>query len=112
MGARIVFTKSELKEAIKNNVEFIIIQGDLAKKIHRTRIFSKVGTKTSKWEGKENIGLGSAATIAAFTGIEIAIIIIAISIGIGIIISLWKGYDEVEVAVDSEPPKLRFRAKR
>lgn len=112
MAARIVFTKKELKEAVKDNIEHITVSGSLAKKIHRTKVFGKCGGKTSKWEGIDTIGLKDATNIAAFTGIEIAIIIIAISIGLGVIISLWKGYDEVGVELEVDPPKIRFKAKR
>lgn len=110
MAARIVFTKKELKEAIKDNVEFITVSGDLAKKIHRTKLFGKCGNKTSKWEGKDSVC--DAAAMAAFTGIEIAIIIIAISVGLGLIISLWKNYEEVDVELETNPPKVKFKAKR
>lgn len=52
------------------------------------------------------------ASMAALTGIEIAVIIVAVSVGIGLIISLWKGYEIVDFEVDSQPPRAKFKVKR
>lgn len=112
MRERIVFTKKELKEAVKDRIEIITIEGNLAKKIHKTKLFGRYGNKTSKWEGKDSISFSGVSTIAALTGIEIAIIIVAVSVGLGIIIALWKNYEEVGVELETDPPTVRFRVKR
>lgn len=108
----VVRTKQELKEAVKNKVEFIIIEGELARKVYKTKVFKKNIHKTSKWANEEKINTAGVASMAALTGIEIAIIIVAVSVGIGLIISLWKGYEIVDFEVDSQPPMAKFKVKR
>lgn len=109
---RVVRSKEELKYAIKNNTDIIIVEGSLAKKVHRTQIFNKNITKVSKWQNATNISTAQAIGIASLTGIEIAVIIIAISVGLGIIISLWKDYQEIEVELKTEPPRIKFKTKK
>lgn len=108
----VVSTKQELKEAIKNKSEFILIEGELAKKVYKTKVFKRKIDKTSKWANEEKMNAVGIASMAALTGIEIAVIIVAVSVGIGLIISLWKGYEIVDFEVDSQPPRAKFKVKR
>ena len=108
MNEKIVHTKQELRQAVKEKAEVIIIKGKLANKIHKTNVFSKVGMKTSKWENQENINMAGATIMAAFTGIDIAIIIVAASVSLSLIISVWRNYSEVEVDSDF----IKFKLKK
>lgn len=107
MSEKIVHTKQELRQAIAEKSEVIVIKGKLAKQVHRTNVFRKLSTKTSKWEKQDNLSMTSAGVMAAFTGIEIGIIILAASVGLSLIITVWKNYSEVEV--DSDFVKFKIK---
>ena len=96
----------------RKKVDIIIVEGNFAKKIHKTQGFNRNIDKVYKWENETNISTVKAASIATLTGIEIAIIIIAISIGLGVIISLWKGYEEVCIELEMNPLRVKFRSKK
>lgn len=103
----VVRTRSELEAAKNKGVERIIIKGDLAEKIYKTRGFAKVGAGTIATLGgllgvatlaapvTGGISFAVAAPIAALTGLEIAAIIIASSVGISLISAVWMGYEDI-----------------
>lgn len=126
MNERIVTTKAELKEAVKEGVEVIVVQGELVKKLE---VISKIQKLAEKKRNKLlafAIGAGAAiiagiaatpatggismalsaagtGTFALSSGIEIALVAgfltVCAFIGVETIISLTKGYD-VEVEFD------------
>lgn len=120
MNERIVTTKSELKEAVKEGVEVIVVQGELVKKLE---VINKIQNLTEKKRNKLLVfatGAGAAiiagiaaapatggmsmalsaagtGTFALSSGIGIALVAgfltVCAFIGVETIISLTKGYD-------------------
>lgn len=120
MNERIVTTKSELKEAVKEGVEVIVVQGELVKKLEVINKIQKLAEKKRNKLLAFAIGAGAAiiagiaaapatggismalsaagtGTFALSSGIEIALVAgfltVCAFIGVETIISLTKGYD-------------------
>jgi hypothetical protein len=106
----VVYTKQELKDAMKKNEPYIEVKGDLAKQL--------------KWIGKLSHkqilllipavasvvipGAGpaiSATAIASITGTEIAGIILASTVFAGVVLGILKGYN-VEADISEDTVKL------
>ncbi len=122
-----VTTKEELNNAVKAGEPEILIVGDLADKVAKTR---KLGM-LSGWRKKvflasiasataataaipftggtsSTVTVGMAAPAAALSGMEIATIIAAVTIGAGMLIGLHKDYEEIEIGAG----KLKMRKKQ
>lgn len=115
-----VTTKDELKEAQEQNVENIIVSGDLANKLKKAKQITKLGA-TGLGILTAALGVGivaapvtgglsmfAAAPVAALTGLEIAAIITASALGIALIIAVFKDYEEISY----ENGKMTLRKKR
>lgn len=105
---KIITTKAELENAIKNKEKHFIVKGELADKIQKGR---KINT-LSKWSlgilsaaiagivvapatGGITGGLGfaTAGAVATLTGLEIAAIMAVAFLGIGLIMAIYKEYN-------------------
>lgn len=107
-----VSTKEALKKAQQNGTANIIITGELANKIHRSRkigqlskiklaiLTAAVGAATVSAPMSGGTSYAALVPVAALTGVEIAMIIFAVFMGIGLIIALSKDYDEIEFGKD------------
>lgn len=103
MAQKVVYTKKELKEAKNQKVDKIIVKGELADKIHKSKKIAKLGKGAvalliaSVGAAPITGGLSTfaLAPIAAATGVQIAVIIAAASVGIALIIAVFKDYDEI-----------------
>ena len=111
-----VKTKAELEKAMKNKEKEIIVVGELAEKIHRSKKITKLGpialaALTAAIAAIPLTGGVSAAlgitTAAALTGMEIATIAGGVFVGVYLLIALYKDYDEIEVNMSDKSIKLR-----
>lgn len=113
----IVYTKEQLVLAQKNNVSEIIIEGELAKKIHNGRKLMKVGKwslfalaaglAAAPFTGGTTAVAGLSAA-AATAGVEVTLLASILVLGVGFLFSLFKDYDEV----DFDLSKLRLKLSR
>ncbi|MGY4674716.1 hypothetical protein ACWIVU_04020 [Ursidibacter arcticus] len=105
---KIITTKAELENAIKNKEIHFIVKGELAEKIQKGRkinALSKwslgilsaaiVGITLSPTTGGISgaVGLSAVSAVATLTGLEIAVIIAVVFVGIGLIMAIYKDYD-------------------
>lgn len=113
----IITTKDQLVLAQKNKSREIIIEGELAKKIHNGRRLVKIG----KWS---LIALAAGLAAAPFTGgvtavagfsaaaatagIEVTLMTSILILGVAFLLGLYKDYDEV----DFDLSKLRLKLTR
>lgn len=103
-----VTTKSELEKAKSDGEIEIIVKGELADKLKKSK---KIAMLSASALAILTIALGSAtvtapvtggmsffvaAPVAALTGVEIVAIITASAIGISFIVALFKEYEEIE----------------
>jgi hypothetical protein len=124
-----VSTKKELEEAKRNKPDKIIVTGELANKLKKSKKILKIGAvglTVLSASGALVIGgiaaapatMGisasamfftapAAVAVGAISGVDIAAIITASSIGIALIIAIFKGYNEIEFS----PGKLVLRKK-
>jgi len=113
----IVTTKEQLVLAQKNKAPEILIEGELAKKIHNGRKLVKIG----KWSllplaaglvaapftGGTTAVAGIAAA-AATAGVEVTLMASILVLGVGFLFAVFKDYDEVEFDL----AKLSLKLKR
>lgn len=98
-----VSTKKELEEAIANKYLEIIVKGNLASKLHKSKKITYLGVGTiatliaivSAVPFTGGIAAFALAPAATLTGLEISVIILAASVGIVLIIAIFKDYDEI-----------------
>lgn len=98
-----VRTKEELATARQSGVERIVVQGELAEKVKRSKKIALAGSVTlgtlavalAAMPLTGGLSMFAAAPVAALTGLEIAAIIAAASVGLALIIALFKDYEEV-----------------
>jgi Mn2+/Fe2+ NRAMP family transporter len=110
-----VSTKKELKTAQENKAKEIIVTGELANKIHKSKKITKLGaasiglivTAIAAAPFTSGLSFGAAAPVAVLTGIEITAIIAASAVGIGLILAIYKEYDEISY----ENGKLHLKRK-
>ncbi|MFH8134197.1 hypothetical protein ABU178_08420 [Pantoea osteomyelitidis] len=113
MNETVVTTKEELKKAKDKKVEIILVEGELAKNLRRSK---KIGIATGGLSvvavaalaaslaaapvsgGASLAGFAAVAptAAAAFSGFEISAIIAASAIGLTLLIAIFKDYEEVE----------------
>ncbi|MCB8832189.1 hypothetical protein LJD42_10865 [Escherichia coli] len=99
-----VRSKDELEKAQKSKAEIIIIEGELANKIKKTKAVTKVSgvviaAMIATCATIPLTGGGSVlvvSSLAALSGLDIAVIIAAASIGIALIIAVFRDYEEIE----------------
>ncbi|WP_350260774.1 hypothetical protein AAF463_11435 [Pantoea sp. BJ2] len=116
MNEVLVRTKSELDAARKNKSSMIIIEGELAKKVKKSKKIAYAGVGTLGVIGVAiaavpvtgGMSMFAAAPVAALTGFEIAAILAACFVGLGLLVALFKDYEEVEF----DGKKLRMVLKR
>nr|AIW63028.1 hypothetical protein [Burkholderia sp. Ha185] len=102
-----VATKEELKSARENEAAQIVVVGELADKLKRTKKIATLSAVTltaivavvglAAVAAPETAGLSFVALgpLAGLSGIEIATIILAASIGLSLILAIHKEYDEI-----------------
>ena len=102
-----VTTKENLKRAQEQGVYEIIVIGELAEKLKKSKKIVTVGvvgiavlvaafgvaTVTAPVSG--GLSYFAVAPVAALTGVEIAVIITAASVGITLVIAVFKDYEEI-----------------
>lgn len=102
-----VTTKEELENAKNDGEDQIIVKGELADKLKKSKQVAKlsgaglavltvtlgVATVTAPVTG--GLSYFAAAPVAALTGLEIAAIITASALGITLIIAIFKDYEEI-----------------
>ena len=120
-----VNTKEELKKAIDDKYDEIIVNGELAKKLNKAKKINKLskatlgilttavaaGAVTAPITGGVSLGISFAAAvpIAALTGTDIAVIIAVSFVGVALVTAVFKGYDEIEFS--KNPLKLKLKRK-
>lgn len=108
----IVKTKEQLKKAMDLKYTEIIAEGDLAKKLKKSKSITKLSAKTLKiltvalgagvlaspLTGGTSLGvsLASLVPISALTGLEVAAIVASSFLGVALIIAVFKEYEEIE----------------
>jgi hypothetical protein len=111
-----VTTKTELESAKSNGCEMIVVKGDLANNLKKSKSIAYAGTATLAILGAAlaatpftgGLSFFAAAPIAALTGLEISAIIIAASLGMALIIAVFKDYEEISY----EKGKLVLKRRR
>ena len=99
-----VRSKNEHEKAQNSKAEIIIIEGELANKIKKTKAVTKVSgvviaAMIATCATIPLTGGGSVlvvSSLAALSGLDIAVIIAAASIGIALIIAVFRDYEEIE----------------
>ena len=115
-----VKTKQELEKAMKNGETEIIVVGELAEKLHKSKKITKLGIPAlavltaaiaaTPFTGGLSTALGATA-VATMTGMEVAVILGVVFVGISLVIALFKDYEEIEVDMDKRTLKLRKKQK-
>ncbi|MGL1561479.1 hypothetical protein ACSTJW_16965 [Vibrio parahaemolyticus] len=117
----VVRTKEELEQAKKVGAEIILVQGELADKLKKSKkvaqlsgvglgvLTAALGVATVTAPATGGLSYVAAAPVAALTGVEIAAIIAAASVGISLILALFLGYEEIDYSKGNL--KLRKRQK-
>lgn len=119
MSEVIVRTKSELDVARKSKASFIVIEGELAAKVKKSKriAYASAGTiavitaaiaAIAATPITGGLSMLALAPTAALTGFETAAIIAACFVGLGLLIALFKDYEEIEF----DGSKLRMVLKR
>lgn len=102
-----VSTKEELEKAKNAKVDVIVVEGQLANKIKKSKKIVDAGTAgsaaiavllaaTAATPFTGGMSFLAAAPLAAMTGFEISAIILAASIGLTLLIAIFKDYEEIE----------------
>jgi hypothetical protein len=94
------------------------VDGPIATHLHRGLKLRKIGRVTLALLAAAIVGIPATgglsataiASVAGFTGVEIALIIAAVAIGIALLRTVCRDYDEVEFDF-GPPPKATFRRK-
>ncbi len=126
----IVKTKEELEKAMDNKEQNIVVQGELAEKLYKTRKIAKLSGWTlvaiaaalaaAPFTGGLSAasltavaGFTSITSAATLTGLEIGVIVMAATIGLSIILALYKNYDVKikRTEVDGTVTELEFARK-
>ena len=102
-----VRTKEELEQAKESGAAIIIVKGELADKLKKSKkvaqlsgvglavLTTALSVATVTAPATDGISNFIAAPVATLTGLEIAAIIAAASIGIALIIALFLDYEEI-----------------
>jgi len=99
-----VSTKSELEAAKDKKYSKIIVTGELADNLKKTKkiaymsgaaIAALIATIAATPFTGGLSGVAGFTAAAAFTGVEIGVIILAASVGVTLIVAIFKDYDEI-----------------
>lgn len=93
----IVTTREELEEAVEAGEDEIVVEGELAEKLYKTKKLTTIGgvalAAIIGAVGLAPVTSGISVTlvtpVAVMSGVEIAIIISAAAIGIGLILAIY-----------------------
>lgn len=126
-----VQTKNDLKKAIENKVDTIIVTGSLAGNVIKAQKIAKLGKFALASLGLTAsaivaavaaapvtggvsfaVAVPLAAPLAALTGLEIATIIFACLMGVGMLIAFYKEYDIIEMSAKQGVLTVRFEKKK
>ncbi|WP_027710206.1 hypothetical protein [Zooshikella ganghwensis] len=103
MEGIVVTNKSELEKAKEKGEELIVVKGDLANNLKKSKKIALAGTTSiagltvalaaAPFTG----GLSSfaAVPVTVLTGLEIAAVIAATSVGLVLLIAVFKDYEEI-----------------
>lgn len=118
MSEVIVRTKNELAQAKKNNASVIIIEGELANNVKKSKRIAYAGTGTiaaitaavaaAPFTG--GLSTVAAISVATLTGFEIAAIAAVCFVGVGLLVALFKDYEEIEF--DGKKKRLVLKRKQ
>ena len=111
MNTITVSKKEELEEAKNKGYEKIIISGELADKLHKTKKISTLsktslalivgiigtGVALAPLSGGTSLAISgiTATAVGTTTGVGAAAIIVASSLGIALILAIYKDYEEI-----------------
>ena len=120
MSSVIVTTEDALKKAQQDKVEEIIIVGELAEKIHKSKKIATLGAVgiaaiaalIPVGASTGGVAYLAAVPVAMATGVSIPIIIFAVLFGLFLLIQLFKEYDEVDFEIGEKGAKLKLRRKQ
>ena len=102
-----ISSKEELTNAMKSGFDEIIVEGNLAEKLHKTKkvamlsgvaltaILALGGGAVALTPVSGGLSMLALAPVAALSGLEIATIITAVAIGVSLIIAVAKDYEEI-----------------
>lgn len=129
MSSITVTTKEELKRAINEQYDEILVIGKLAKKVKKAEKIKTLSPKAlAMISGLAVVGTGAAvaapftggvsaaafaaaaAPAAALSGLEVSVIAFIAFVGLTALSILFDNYTEVEV--QTHPPKIKFERKR
>lgn len=104
----VVYTKEDLKEKTQQNLNSMIIKGELANYLHRMKnigqlnkssiaaIIAVIGIDNFSHPIEGGISYGVAIPVAIISGLETKMIIWASTIGIDFILTIFQQYKETE----------------
>jgi len=103
MSSITVKTKEELESAKHNGYAEIIVSGELADDLKKSKKIALAGAVTlgvltaalAAMPFTGGLSAVAAAPVAALTGLEIAGIIAAASVGLALVIAVFKDYEEI-----------------
>jgi hypothetical protein len=110
-----IHTKHQLEAAKNRGDSELLIEGELASELHKTRALARVGPAAAaiiiaaSATAPFTFGVSLVAA-AALTGAEIALIILAVALGLTLVLAVWWEYEEVEFD-PGPPPRLRLRRR-
>lgn len=116
MQVATVRTKEELTTARSGGYDQIVVEGELADKLKRSKKVALAGTVTLGILGTAlaavpftgGLSMAAAVPVATLTGLEIAAIIAAASVGVALIVAVFKDYEEISYGSG----KMVLRKKR
>ena len=102
----VVRVREELKSAVESKAEKIIIKGDLAEKVNKSLELRTVSKVTIALLTIALVAIPVvpafvpfAVSIAALTGVEIALITVVVALGITLVLAICKDYEKVHFKV-------------
>lgn len=126
-----VQTKNDLKKAIENKVDTIIITGSLAGNVIKAQKIAKLGkfalaslgltasaivaaVATAPVTGGASFAFAVpvAAPLVALTGLEITTIIFVCIMGVGVLLAFYKDYDIIEMSAGKDGLAVRCEKKK
>ena len=124
-----VTTEKELKKAIQEKYDKIIVEGDLAKKVIQAEKIKKLspaamgilttccaaavgGTVAAPFTGGASLGVSAVALAPAVvaTGLSIPVLTIIVIIGLGLLSTLFDEYTKIRFSLN--PPEIIFERKK
>ena len=128
MSQVVVTTKEQLKRAVQNKEEDILLQGEVLKYYKAASKLKTVGKIslgiavagavaapfTVGLSGLATLGaMGAVATAAASVSLSTAALItFIVFMGVGLLFAIFNDYEEVEVEVEAGPKGIKLKLKK